>query len=119
VPTTSATPSSTTSSLWHQSQLSHCKQYGNRIPDIRKNIPKSYDKTAVDILAWSTPIKTKQLKVCLATLVVIDIAYVAASLTGIPVFYSHLLWRNIPFSGLLNQPQRRKLFEANVKASKV
>jgi len=51
----------------------------------RKNIPKSYDKTAVDILAWSTPIKTKQLKVCLATLVVIDIGYVAASLTGIPV----------------------------------
>jgi len=49
----------------------------------RKNIPKSYDKTAVDILAWSTPIKTKQLKVCLATLVVIDIGYVAASLTGI------------------------------------
>jgi arsenical pump membrane protein len=51
----------------------------------RKKIPKRYDKTAVDILAWSTMIKPRQLKVCIATLFVIDIGYVAASLAGIPV----------------------------------
>jgi arsenical pump membrane protein len=51
----------------------------------RKKIPKSYDTTAVDILAWSSPIKPQLLKVCIATLVAIDVGYVAASMARIPV----------------------------------
>ncbi len=51
----------------------------------RKKIPKSFDTTAVDILAWSTPIKPKMLKVCIATLVAVDVGYVAASMARIPV----------------------------------
>ncbi len=51
----------------------------------RKKIPKTYDTTAVDILAWSTPIKPRLLKVCLVTLVAIDVGYIAASLARIPV----------------------------------
>ena len=50
-----------------------------------KKIPKSYDARLVDILAWSTPIKPNLLKVCLATLVAIDVGYVAASLAMVPV----------------------------------
>lgn len=50
-----------------------------------KKIPKSYDAKLVDILAWSTPIKPNLLKVCLATLVAIDVGYVAASLAMVPV----------------------------------
>ncbi len=51
----------------------------------RKKIPKAYDAKLVDILAWSTPIKPSLLKVCIATLVAIDVGYVAASLARIPV----------------------------------
>ncbi len=51
----------------------------------RKKIPKTYDTGLVDILAWSTPIKPRLLKICLATLVAIDIGYLAASLARIPV----------------------------------
>ncbi|NLF88602.1 arsenical efflux pump membrane protein ArsB [Candidatus Bathyarchaeota archaeon] len=51
----------------------------------RKKIPQSYDTTAVDILAWSSPIKPQMLKVCIATLVAIDVGYVAASMARIPV----------------------------------
>jgi len=51
----------------------------------RKRIPKSYDTAAVDILAWSSPIKPQLLKVCIATLVAIDVGYVAASMARIPV----------------------------------
>lgn len=51
----------------------------------RKKIPQSYDTTAVDILAWSSPIKPQLLKVCIATLIAIDIGYVAASMARIPV----------------------------------
>jgi arsenical pump membrane protein len=51
----------------------------------RKKIPKSYDTTAVDILAWSSPIKPQLLKICIATLVAIDVSYVAASMARIPV----------------------------------
>jgi arsenical pump membrane protein len=36
-------------------------------------------------LAWSTPIKPKLLKVCIATLVAVDVGYVAASMARIPV----------------------------------
>jgi arsenical pump membrane protein len=51
----------------------------------RRKIPKSYDTTAVEILAWSSPIKPQLLKVCIATLVAIDVGYVAASMARIPV----------------------------------
>lgn len=51
----------------------------------RSKVPKSYDTTLVDVLAWTTPIKPNLLKVCLATLVAIDVGYLAASLARIPV----------------------------------
>jgi arsenical pump membrane protein len=51
----------------------------------RKKIPKTFDTTALDILAWSTTIKPRLLKVSLVTLVAIDVGYVAASLARIPV----------------------------------
>jgi arsenical pump membrane protein len=51
----------------------------------RKNVPKSYDTTLVDVLAWTTPIKPNLLKVCLGTLVAIDVGYLVASLARVPV----------------------------------
>ena len=42
-------------------------------------------QTAVDILSMVNAIKPRLLKVCLATLVAIDVGYVAASLARIPV----------------------------------
>jgi arsenical pump membrane protein len=51
-----------------------------------KKIPKSYDATLVDTLvAGSTPISPGMLKISLATLVAIDIGYLATSLCRIPV----------------------------------
>ena len=50
-----------------------------------KKIPKTYDATAVDTLALSAPIEPRILKVCLVTLVAIDVGYVAASFARIPV----------------------------------
>ncbi len=52
----------------------------------RKKIPKSYDAALVDTLAASsTPISRNLLKISLATLIAIDVGYVAASLCRIPV----------------------------------
>jgi len=52
----------------------------------RKKIPKTYDVALVDALAaGSTPITPKLLKISLATLVAIDVGYLAASLSRIPV----------------------------------
>ncbi|MCW3983236.1 MAG: SLC13 family permease [Candidatus Bathyarchaeota archaeon] len=52
----------------------------------RKKIPKTYDTKLVDIISTgSTPISRRMLKVCLGTLVAIDVGYVAASLFRIPV----------------------------------
>jgi arsenical pump membrane protein len=53
----------------------------------RKDIPKTYDTTVIDILAESTPIKSSMLKICIATLVVVDVGYVAASLFRVPVSF--------------------------------
>ena len=73
----------------------------------RKKIPKTYDTTAVDILAWSTPIKPKLLKVCIATLVAVDVGYVAASNRPNPRLTGHLFRRHRPLSSLHGQPKRR------------
>jgi arsenical pump membrane protein len=52
----------------------------------RKKIPKIYDVGAVDALTLGKqPISSGLLKVCLATLVTIDVGYVVASLSKIPV----------------------------------
>ncbi len=51
-----------------------------------KKIPKTYDTKLVDIISTgSTPISRGMLKVCLGTLVAIDVGYVAASLFRVPV----------------------------------
>jgi arsenical pump membrane protein len=52
----------------------------------RKKIPKEYDVALVDTLvSGSTPITPKLLKISLITLVAIDVGYVIASLSRIPV----------------------------------
>ena len=52
----------------------------------RKKIPKKYDVALVDALAsGSTPITPKLLKISFITLVAIDVGYVIASLSRIPV----------------------------------
>jgi arsenical pump membrane protein len=52
----------------------------------RKKIPKAYDTALVDTLAsGSVPIAPKLLKISVATLVAIDVGYVFASLSRIPV----------------------------------
>ncbi len=52
----------------------------------RKRIPKTYDVALVDVLAaGSTPITPRLLKISFATLVAIDLGYLAASLIRIPV----------------------------------
>jgi arsenical pump membrane protein len=52
----------------------------------RKKIPKTYDLGLVDALAaGSTPISPKLLKISLASLIAIDVGYVFASLSRIPV----------------------------------
>jgi arsenical pump membrane protein len=52
----------------------------------RKKIPKAYDVKLVDTLvSGSTPITPKLLKISLVTLVAIDLGYVFASLSRIPV----------------------------------
>jgi arsenical pump membrane protein len=52
----------------------------------RKKIPKTYDEGLVDTLAsGSTPISPNLLKISLATLIAIDVGYIAASLGRIPV----------------------------------
>ena len=52
----------------------------------RKKIPKVYDVKLVDMLAsGSQPIAPKLLKVSVATLVAIDVGYVLASLSRVPV----------------------------------
>ena len=51
-----------------------------------KKIPKNYDTKLVDIISTgSTSISRGMLKVCLGTLVAIDVGYVAASLFRVPV----------------------------------
>jgi len=52
-----------------------------------KKIPKTYDATAMATPAWSTPINPRILKVCIATLVSIDVGYVVASFARIPVSF--------------------------------
>ncbi|MCL5949835.1 MAG: SLC13 family permease [Candidatus Bathyarchaeota archaeon] len=52
----------------------------------RKKIPKTYDLELVDALAaGSTPISPKLLKISLVALIAIDVGYVFASLSRIPV----------------------------------
>jgi arsenical pump membrane protein len=52
----------------------------------RKKIPKVYDVTLVDILANGTqPIAPRLLKVSIATLIAIDVGYVLASWSRVPV----------------------------------
>ena len=52
----------------------------------RKKIPKVYDVALVDTLAsGSTPIPPKMLKISIATLIAIDVGYVFASLSRVPV----------------------------------
>jgi len=52
----------------------------------RKKIPKTYDVKLVDALsAGSTAIEPKMLRLCLGTLVAIDVGYIVASLSLIPV----------------------------------
>ena len=52
----------------------------------RKKIPKTYDVKLADTLsAGSTPIEAKMLRICLGTMVVIDVGYIVASLSLIPV----------------------------------
>jgi arsenical pump membrane protein len=52
----------------------------------RKKIPNSFDTKLVDVLAaGSTPISPKLLKVSIAALVAIDVGYIVASLSRIPV----------------------------------
>jgi arsenical pump membrane protein len=52
----------------------------------RKKIPKTYDETLVDTLAsGSTTIAPKLLKISIVTLIAIDVGYVFASLSRIPV----------------------------------
>jgi len=53
----------------------------------RKKIPKTYDVAAVDILADATPIKPNTLKMCIVTLIAVDVGYVVASLFRIPVSF--------------------------------
>ena len=51
----------------------------------RSKIPKTYDTKLIESLSASAAIKPGLLKLCLATLVAIDVGYVAASLARIPV----------------------------------
>jgi arsenical pump membrane protein len=52
----------------------------------RKKIPKTYDVKLVDTLsAGSTAIEPKMLRLCLGTLIAIDVGYIVASLSLIPV----------------------------------
>jgi arsenical pump membrane protein len=52
----------------------------------RKKIPKTYDTGLVDVLvSGSTPISPKLLKIILATLIAIDMGYLVASLSRIPI----------------------------------
>jgi len=51
----------------------------------RSKIPKTYDTKLIESLSASAAIKPGLLKLCIATLVVIDVGYVAASLARIPV----------------------------------
>ena len=52
----------------------------------RKKIPKTFDETLVDTLAsGSTPIAPKLLKISIVTFIAIDVGYVFASLSRIPV----------------------------------
>ena len=83
-----------------------------------KKIPKVYDATLVDALAsGTTPISRKLLKVSFATLIAIDVGYVAASLSRIPVslvivsgtiFLLAVYWVNLR-NGLAIKSERKGL----------
>lgn len=85
----------------------------------RKKIPRAYDVALVDTLAaGSTPITPKLLKVCFATLVAIDVGYVAASFCRLPVplvissgavFLLVVYWINLK-NGLVIKEERKGLW---------
>jgi arsenical pump membrane protein len=85
----------------------------------RKKIPKTYDAALVDMLAsGSSPITPKMLKVSLATLVAIDVGYIIASLSRIPVslvivagavFLLVVYWANLR-NGLFIKAERKGLW---------
>jgi arsenical pump membrane protein len=69
----------------------------------RKDIPKTYDTTVIDILAESTPIKSSMLKICIATLVVVDVLCCGFAVSSASVL-CNLLGRSLPSCGLSCQP---------------
>jgi arsenical pump membrane protein len=84
----------------------------------RKKIPKVYDTSLLRNLEENPHIKPGLLKICISTLIVIDIGYVFASLEGIPVSFIICSGAIFLFLVYWRQLRERKSLEGEKKGLK-